>query len=118
GDFNGPINTFDLVVLSQAAIASTQLETNIRNIQKQLMDRSEDQTLHQQLEVAEQQKLHWQAMSPEFQLFCFLLLFLGFAIKVPIVPFHTWLPDAHVEAPTPISMLLAAILLKTGAYGI
>jgi len=118
GEFTGPMNTFDLVVLSQAAVASTQLETNIKHIQKQLLDRSEDQTLHQQLEVAEQQKLHWQAMSPEFQLFCFLLLFLGFAIKVPIVPFHTWLPDAHVEAPTPISMLLAAILLKTGAYGI
>ncbi|HMP18297.1 MAG TPA: NADH-quinone oxidoreductase subunit M, partial [Gemmatales bacterium] len=61
---------------------------------------------------------HWQAMSPEFQLFCFILLFLGFAIKIPIVPLHTWLPDAHVEAPTPISMLLAAILLKTGAYGL
>jgi NADH-quinone oxidoreductase subunit M len=48
----------------------------------------------------------------------FCLLMLGFLIKVPAVPFHTWLPDAHVEAPTPISMILAAILLKMGAYGI
>ena len=48
----------------------------------------------------------------------FLLLFIGFAIKVPSVPLHTWLPDAHVEAPTPISMLLAGVLLKMGGYGI
>lgn len=118
GEFKAPVNTFDLIVLGQAAQASTQLETNIARIEDQLRDRSEDQVLQRQLEEAEQKKLHWQAMSPEFQLFCFILLFLGFAIKVPIVPLHTWLPDAHVEAPTPISMILSAILLKTGAYGI
>lgn len=45
-------------------------------------------------------------------------LFLGFAIKIPAFPFHTWLPDAHVEAPTAISVILAGVLLKMGTYGI
>jgi NADH-quinone oxidoreductase subunit M len=48
----------------------------------------------------------------------FILLFIGFAIKLPVVPLHTWLPDAHVEAPTPVSVVLAALLLKVGAYGL
>jgi len=47
----------------------------------------------------------------------FAALFIGFAIKVPVFPFHTWLPLAHVEAPTPISVILAGVLLKMGGYG-
>jgi NADH-quinone oxidoreductase subunit M len=48
----------------------------------------------------------------------FILFFIGFIIKLPSFPFHTWLPDAHVDAPTPISMILAGILLKIGGYGL
>lgn len=58
------------------------------------------------------------AFSRNFQIVAFLLLFVAFAIKLPSFPFHTWLPDAHVEAPTPISMLLAGVLLKIGGYGL
>jgi NADH-quinone oxidoreductase subunit M len=59
---------------------------------------------------------HWWGVP--VRVWAFVFIFFAFAIKVPIVPFHTWLPDAHVEAPTPISMILAGILLKVGAYGI
>ncbi|NQZ77462.1 MAG: NADH-quinone oxidoreductase subunit M [Ekhidna sp.] len=48
----------------------------------------------------------------------FIFLIIGFGIKLPVVPVHTWLPDAHVEAPTPISVVLAGLLLKVGAYGL
>lgn len=57
-------------------------------------------------------------LSLTVQVWLFLALFIGFAIKVPVVPFHTWLPDAHVEAPTAISVLLAGVLLKMGGYGL
>jgi NAD(P)H-quinone oxidoreductase subunit 4 len=52
------------------------------------------------------------------QLFLLGALLIGFGIKIPLVPFHTWLPDAHVEASTPISVLLAGVLLKLGTYGL
>ncbi len=52
-----------------------------------------------------------------YAIWLFLAFFLGFAIKVPMFPFHTWLPDAHVEAPTAGSVILAGVLLKMGTYG-
>jgi len=57
-------------------------------------------------------------LSPNVELFLFLAFFLAFAVKVPLFPFHTWLPDAHVEAPTAGSVLLAGVMLKMGTYGL
>ena len=54
----------------------------------------------------------------QIQQWVFLLFFTGFCVKLPSFPFHTWLPDAHVQAPTPISMILAGVLLKIGGYGL
>jgi NADH-quinone oxidoreductase subunit M len=51
------------------------------------------------------------------QLWLFAAFALAFSVKVPVFPLHTWLPDAHVEAPTPGSVMLAAVLLKMGTYG-
>ena len=56
-------------------------------------------------------------MPASLQVWIFLAFFIGFAVKVPMFPFHTWLPDAHVEAPTAGSVILAGILLKMGTYG-
>jgi NADH-quinone oxidoreductase subunit M len=54
---------------------------------------------------------------PNFQIWFFVAFFISFAIKIPMFPFHTWLPDAHVQAPTSGSVILAGILIKLGAYG-
>ena len=56
--------------------------------------------------------------SISFQKFCWFATFLAFAVKIPLVPLHSWLPETHVEAPTAVSVILAAILLKLGLYGL
>jgi len=58
------------------------------------------------------------AIPDKIQYFIAICFIIGFGVKLPIIPLHTWLPDAHTNAPTPVSIILAGILLKTGAYGI
>src|SRR5436853_4542277 len=58
------------------------------------------------------------ALDSRAQMLLFLAFFLSFAIKVPLFPLHTWLPDAHVEAPTAGSVMLASVMLKMGTYGL
>jgi len=64
------------------------------------------------------QELLQTQLSPDLQWWIFWALFVGFAVKVPMIPFHTWLPDAHTEAPTAGSVILASVLLKMGTYGL
>jgi NADH-quinone oxidoreductase subunit M len=133
------IHTFDLVVLQRVGKAALQLlngqpvttsfraeqakahleELKSRKGAPEEMIRKAEADYQAALNDAGLKKRLEQAFfQPWFQYTMFLFLLIGFAIKIPVFPFHTWLPDAHVEAPTPISMILAGILLKMGGYGI
>ena len=71
----------------------------------------------QSLAAGELSNFYW-LPAETLALVAFAAMFVGFAVKVPVVPVHTWLPDAHVEAPTPVSVMLAGVLLKMGTYAL
>jgi NADH-quinone oxidoreductase subunit M len=134
----GEVHTFDMVVLARAGKGALQYLENqlvtaaprVAEAHRKWADmpegtpaeRTAKESARKALDDADAQvkaRLATQSFfTPTFQYIMFLFLLVGFAIKVPVFPFHTWLPDAHVEAPTPISMILAGVLLKMGGYGI
>jgi NADH-quinone oxidoreductase subunit M len=140
------VNTFDLIALARAGKGALEYRHEMSRIDaeraagKQISEEEENRRIARavtsspaleqarkeknearvrELEagLAQRLKSEW-FFTPTFQYVMFVFLLIGFAIKVPMFPFHTWLPDAHVEAPTPISMILAGVLLKLGGYGI
>jgi NADH-quinone oxidoreductase subunit M len=135
---NVVVNTFDIVVLQRVGKAALQVlngepvTTSFRaKMARENLDRlreikapaEEVKKVEAEYQAALddpglKERLKQSFFQPWFQYTMFLFLLIGFAIKVPVFPFHTWLPDAHVEAPTPISMILAGVLLKMGGYGI
>jgi NADH-quinone oxidoreductase subunit M len=136
---NASVNTFDLILLQRVGKAAQQYNNNqpitaLPEVEKAYQtltglrakkaadeEIAKAQAAFNTANEAARKRIQEQDQAffkPWFQYTMFLFLFIGFAIKVPVFPFHTWLPDAHVEAPTPISMILAGVLLKMGGYGI
>ncbi|MCS7045132.1 MAG: NADH-quinone oxidoreductase subunit M [Gemmataceae bacterium] len=114
-----PVNSFDLVALAKAGRAALDyLNAPDAAAKKEVATKVAAGSPHRPPVADVERRLAQPFFTQAFQYVMFVFLFVGFAIKVPVFPFHTWLPDAHVEAPTPISMILAGILLKLGGYGI
>ncbi|MBI1918014.1 MAG: NADH-quinone oxidoreductase subunit M [Planctomycetes bacterium] len=117
------VHTFDLVLLAHVGREASKIidsrdDSVLVRARKALAEEKDSNKQQILKEKIDRLTTKWGFFTSEFQIATFLLLFIGFAIKLPMVPFHTWLPDAHVEAPTPISMILAGVLLKMGGYGI
>ncbi|MHB1843866.1 MAG: complex I subunit 4 family protein [Deltaproteobacteria bacterium] len=111
------------VLMLLAVIGLYYASTPMQNLPLQLVDGTPVQHTFNMLSLAALGGHHlWAHQAPllgmSFARVIWIGLFIGFAIKIPMFPFHTWLPDAHVEAPTPVSVILAGVLLKMGGYGI
>src|SRR5262249_55112635 len=108
------IHTFDLVVLARVGQNAMRiLNGQKKDVVDEILRKHRGTTRE-----AVEERLKQACFQPGWQIAFFRLLSVAFAIKVPVLPFHTWFRDAHVEAPTPISMILAGVLLKMGGYGI
>jgi NADH-quinone oxidoreductase subunit M len=110
-------HTFDMVVLQRVGRAAAEYLLGDKTPEQVIQDNG-NEAARKNPQAAVARMADSPFFTRGFQIAMFVLLFIGFAIKVPVFPFHTWLPDAHVEAPTPISMILAGVLLKMGGYGI
>ncbi|MDB5262245.1 MAG: oxidoreductase [Adhaeribacter sp.] len=112
---SGPVTTATIAEVQRQVVAGTLAsESLVHTFSIPDMQQAANFVPGSILHVLSQKKL-W---GYPVRYLAFLLLFIGFAIKLPVVPVHTWLPDAHVEAPTAISVLLASLLLKVGGYGL